>query len=122
MKTPMRLAEAPQPEMKRVNASIPTPTPGWCVLRIVKPDKSSGGILIPENSQGNRARCYMVASAGHYYQEGSGARVDVEIPVGALCNLYFSDLIDYESLTEGHGLCKLQAITSWVVPTLPEQN
>lgn len=122
MKPPMRLAEPPQPEMKRINASIPIPAPGWCVLRVVKPDKSSGGILIPENSQGNRARCYLVASAGHYYQEGSGARVEVDIPLGALCNLYFSDLIDYESLTEGHALCRLQAVTSWVEPQAGVQN
>lgn len=74
----MKAIDAENRRLARVKPDdIPEPAMGFCVVRIVPPDETSGGIVIPEEVEGERTvafvertTAYMVKTSGNVIING----------------------------------------------------
>lgn len=106
----------------KTGGTIPHLAPGWCVIRIVRPDKSAGGIILTTTAQNKKAQAYLVATTERFVADG-GALIEIAAPVGALVHLRdVPELYDYETLPEDHRVMHLSNIHAWEPLPKPVTN
>ncbi len=100
--------------MSEPEKTIPTPGPGYCVIKRVAKDKTDGGVVIPISAQEANDQAYMVASSGSYISNGQSVRH--ECPPGArLLIAPKATMTSFASMPDGHYLLQLHAVIGWQV-------